>query len=814
MSHRRYQLDVFPRGAISTTGAPSFTLSSSRFRDAPLVGGQIVRPAQGTVESNPYRLAIVDVNSTFSARLADSSGRMNLLGRLARVKSSLNSTVSYSAIGVGRITDVALDSDVASYVLDVSDERWVERQTSVFTKSNTMSIVPYGNISGFQYVAPTPSQPWRCVKKTGNLVCLQYRGSLPIPTAPGIAQLIINDLKVGTIVGNTGVTVGNFNTLRWHNSANATDYEITAFGGIFTGGLAIAYPTSPLGFWGDPLLGAQGARDTPQELLYLWAVWTAGTPALGADTAGYLWAPNHEPTPELPQLIGGTSGLHPGRVVRQCYTGTHSPTTSQPVRFSTGAMDRWESDPAYGRMWWRAPAPAIMADFLDARIYGPYNVAPVTDTSGKIAPTRMWLPTSTQLNVAGLASITSTNALTHPTWEHPSGDIVNVIRYTNETYTAYALNWGAGSVSNNQALPRPTTFASTRSYDTVNTLGRRQVTFTFASVAPTGLDYAYTTSFAAFWAGAALPGIVDKLSNGMFQRFGDGPIYSQVDTSSAIDGTTNGAILPGAFVKVKLATFPNPAINARGSTRIMQVLQRDITPQGRSFRLLDVGANLNPLAAPTIALALSSQSSRHAIKVTVASVPVGARYEVQLAPSSSTGAASPPASSSYRWGGGIAMGTTASLTYVQGGLPSKTKFFGRVRASKTNRLGSAWSTATVSAVTASITAPSGLTASAITAGSAVLKWTNGSTLYRSIILVDATSNATLTRLTNTVATVPPATTRFTLLGLSASAKPKAGVQHVDDYGGQSAQATVVITTTTGYTIGPPMRGLVIVGGAA
>lgn len=808
MGRRRYSLDIFARGVVSTTATPAYTLGTSYFRDAPILGGQIIRAAQCQVESNPYRITLVDVGSTFTAKIGDSSGRLHLLGRLCRIKSSLDST-ALTSLGVGRLTDLAMNQDVASWDLDISDERWIERQTDIFTKSNTMSIVPYGPINAFQGVPAIPTVKWRCIQKTGNMVCLRYDGNLPVPTTPDIANLIVHDQKVGSISGNSAITSGNFTTLRFKNSA--TDYEIGAFGfDVFLPGGRPRYPTHGiLGFWNDPVLLGGNDHTGTYGKLYVWLVWTAGTPSLDSDVSGYLYAPTHEPTDALPQLVGGTTGLHPGRLTRNAYAGTYSATTSLTVRASTAAFDRWENEPAYGRVWFRIPAPINMADFLDERIYGPYNVAPVVDSSGKISPTRMWLPTSTQLNVAGLASLTSTNLLTHPTFEQPSREAVTAIRYTYEGYGGNGFQWAAGNVPT-YYLPKPTTMGSTFIHDTLTLLGRRQLTFKLGSVSMPTEFVVSTAAGVPFGLPGYIGNVFSKWANSLFQRFGDGPLYSQAECTSAIDATTNGAILPGAFVKLTLGTYPNPGTLARSGTLLFQVLRRDVTPRGRAFVLLNAGANLTPVAGVTVALALSSMSSRHAIKATVASLAAGARYEVQIAHSTSTGAGSAPAANSARWFIG-SEGTTASLATVIGQRPSKTKIFARARASKPNKIGSAWSTATISVVTASITGPSAFSVGSLTAGSGLAKWTNGSSIYGTEIMVDQTSNATLGS-TNAIAKVPPQTTRYNLLGLKSNNRHKGGVRHYDAFGGRSTQSNNTFLTTTSYTAAPSLLGIGLVEG--
>lgn len=798
MARRYYQLKIWPRGTVSTTGAASYTLGSSYFRDAPVVGGQIVRAAECQVESNPWRVTLVDIGSTFTAKIADSSGRLHLLGRLCQLQTALDSTASFSPIGTGRLTDLALNQDIASWDIDISDERWIERQTDIFTKSNTMAIVPHGPISAFQRVPAIPSVKWNVVNQTGNLVCLRYDGAPKVPTDQAIADLIVQDVKVGAIPGNTALTAGNFQTLRFRNTANATDYEVAAFGAFAFPGFRPRYPSDNLfGFWNDPVLLLGSDHTNNANKLYVWVIWTASPPANDSNVTGYLYAPTHEPTAVLPHLVGGSSGLHPGRFTRQCYQGTHSATTSITVRFSTAKFDQWEAEPAYGRFWYQATAPANMADFLDDRVYGPYQVAPVVDSSGKIAPTRMWLPTSTQINVSGLASITSTNAWTVPTWTHPSREAVTAVRYTQELYGGFS-----------PFLRPASTMGSTFTHDTLTLLGRRQLVFRLAGVVHWPYMAFGSTTVVPSQLPFNTPPQIKKFAESIFARFGDGPVYSDVEVSSSIDATTNGAILPGMFVKMNLATFPNALSLARNGTRTMQVLKRDITPRGRGFTLLDAASTLANLAAPTVTIARSTQSSRHAVKLTAASVTAGARYEIHLA-RTSTGTTSKPSANSSKWVVSV-VNSTASLVTTVGHQPSKTKIWARVRQFKNSRVGSGWSTASPSTVTASITAPSGFSVTSLTAQSGVAKWTNGSSVYGTEIMVDASSVATLTS-TNIVAIVPPLTTRYDLYGLNSNDTHKGGVRHFDIYGGKSAQATNTFTTTTGSAAAAPaLRGMIFV----
>jgi len=269
-----------------------------------------------------------------------------------------------------------------------------------------------------------------------------------------------------------------------------------------------------------------------------------------------------------------------------------------------------------------------------------------------------------------------------------------------------------------------------------------------------------------------------------------------VDTSTAY-----GRLLQGKFVKVVLATYPNPAVNARGSTRVMQIMERWERVEGPSFRLLDIGPNQAALASATIALAQSTRNTRHAVVATIGSIPAGARWEVQMA-ITTTGTTSAPVTTSTKWFPVKSSKTTSSTVFTRGQLPSKSKIWGRVRTFKQLRVGSNWSAA-ANVVTASITAPSGFAVSSLTAGTAVFKWTNGSTLYPTQVMVDATSTNTLGT-SNVVHTVDPGTTRYDIAGLNSNDGHKGGVRHADAFGGVSASNTATFTTTTSFTkLGKP-----------
>src|SRR5260370_1007715 len=261
----RYQVEVFAlsSGFATTQAGVAFTLKTSQLMDAPVMGGQFVRVAEGKVESQPWKLRVLDVNSTFTAHLA-SSGRLNLLGRVVRIRSSLNSTAAMTSANnlfVGRLTDINLNKDVVSWDLTIQDELYLSRQLQIFSQAKTCAIIPKGLTSGFMNLGPQlPSVlRWSGLYNTANhnLVAIQQNGLQawgflmgpavrPSTDYRAIAQFIGDDLKPNSktptlswtsasVAGQPGGIYGNFQTLRFHHATGpastwAGDIEIAGFG--------------------------------------------------------------------------------------------------------------------------------------------------------------------------------------------------------------------------------------------------------------------------------------------------------------------------------------------------------------------------------------------------------------------------------------------------------------------------------------------------------------------------------------------------------------------------------------------------------
>lgn len=846
MSQIRYAIDVFPAGIQTTTGAAAFTLQTSQLIDPPTIGGQLVRAGEGIVETQPCTVTILDINSTFTQQIATTAGRLQLLGRLARIRSSLDSTGSYSTLFTGRVSDLQLRSDVVSWAMTLSDERVIERNTYVFSKANTCSLIPRGLISKFQQVpsAPIKSMVWSVQYgsvdthagtsiplTTGNFVTMSWAGDASHP-APGIpfdaqigkftpnnpgfvagspnlnadiANFIIGDVATSAFqpVGFSNrhsLTKGNFRTLRWRrfgsSNTGEVDFPIVCFGLGEAGTSVLLDPVAAWRLAGDP--------SQVRNISILWSTAVHGARPtynpIRTVVQGYVYAPTHLPTGTIPLHIGGSFGQHPFQILKDIYQGKYNASGSSTLvpRISTAAFDTLIKDPSYGKAWFRVTDRAIMADFASNRVYIPYNVVPLVDAQGRLAPVSMRAPYST---VSPAAVITSTNALTAPTWENPGREAVNAIAMSYDIY-GFKMN-ADGWLQYGSAADGMNTIVvtTTRLGDNVTSLGVHRLAASLGSVSGSGIPYPIEppTSAAGYLYGPTYPEVLSSvLAMHKFARFQDGPLYSQVDCHRSIDATTQGLLNPGAFVKMRMGTWPNPFTRTRttSSTRLMQIVQRQDMPTGPRFRMLDAGPFSGVVRFTGPLMALTSNSSRHGITITVPSsgVPVNGGWEVLIAATTSTGAAA-PASSSPRWAP-IAKGSSSLRVSVLGSLPSHTLFYAKARGIAPGIGVSAWSTATKLA-TAKIPGTSSVVTTSITAGTAGIKWTGTSVgaMYTVDILLDQSTVAANLGTSRRVGRMRGASTRYSLGALTSGVKHIVGVRFRDPFGGKSTTKTVIVSTT-------------------
>lgn len=277
---------------------------------------------------------------------------------------------------------------------------------------------------------------------------------------------------------------------------------------------------------------------------------------------------------------------------------------------------------------------------------------------------------------------------------------------------------------------------------------------------------------------------------------------------------------PGQFARLTLNSYPNFGTNTRGGTRLVQILSKDITPEGYVYEYLDSGGAVAPLTSPTLSLSTSTANPQHALRVTVsAGVPSSGGVTLYAAESLTT---SPPGSTSASWHPIFAStksdpfgAITATGTYIIGGLKSNTRQFVKGQAWAVNRARSNYSTP-VTKVTASITAPSVLTMTSVKAKTCGFTFTPGDVTYPVDVHVDTSTAAPSTA--NRLFRLGAGTNNGTITNLTPGQAYRSWIRHADPYGGFSGTDSTTFTMTSTATTSntrkaPPLGGLYVVFGS-
>lgn len=783
MTRVDYRFRIYNAGATGlSTANVDFTLDGSRLAAPIHVRAPTVLPGRGRSEAQPWDVMIADMGSTFTSQLADSSGRLNLLGRIGLAQTNRDGA-GWTNLGAGRLTDIYLDDSVAAYRVVVEDERTLEGTALIFNTTNTTRLFPGGphtqyggwggpnkgnvEVSGRGTEAGTTNM-WRVTF---------FRAFPPISNAA--REAIKNDL-----ISNPALTTkGNFTHARLR--IGNTDYPIV-------GALDVS-STNPSG-WSRPSENFTGSIDSWGDQLV--RVWVAASSnqltAVTEYSSAFLHMFTAPPSAATPLHIGGGGGQHPMQILKNILDGTYSSTETPKVRYSTAAL----STGSTGLMGqpmplvrFRITGPAVLREWVEDYLYAPFMVAPTIARDGTIVPVSLKLPNST---AAIATTLTGANLRDpHPSWSHPRRDAVTVlnVEYEHEQFSA------DGAADHIEGVPK--TFEVL--HDRVSMLGRKTLTLKAHGLhtgagSPNQVDGQQVTNTVDFKRYVAF------IQRDFFDRFGDGPIMG------TLHGMESGssAITPGKFVKVNLETYPNPANAARGGTRIVQVLGRGDTPLGPEFPYLDAGPNLQQVTNPTIALTTSAADPHHSVVATIGTVPAGGSFNLELAHSSAL-----PAASNQLWQSWETTGRTSGA-YRIGRRPSNTKVWARVQATKPNRIRSDWVNST-GKTTLKITGPTGFAGSSISAGTVLGTWSIGDPAYDVSVHADTSTSAALST-ANRITMMAAGSKRYRFEGLDSTTKYLLGVRHVDPYGGVSTGSYAAVTTTVATRTSPSMLGISVLRG--
>ena len=823
MTTRDWKFHVWKSTATSlSTALVDFTVTNAQLADVPLITGSRVRVLDGKTEARPWTMDILDASSFITSQIGDAGGRLDLLNRFVQANLSIDGA-AYLPVAGGRLIDAINTGNLATWQLTVQDEWLAGAQTRLFT-TNTTLLYPPRPVRGYKDVG----SGWAAVGKVERIKSTsgskRYWLASLTPGVPGTPALtdeavsfIRGDLKT-SVLGLS--TKGSFTHLRLR--MNGVDYPVVGFrtlrNVVFTGGLhyhVVGRPDpeehlfdedelyehqskgGPLNFWIAASSTAFGGSGT-----FSFDFTTAKSAALHAMSApASLATPLHLWSWSSANVYGV---LHPMQVLKDVMDGVYS-SSSDPLPYYSTQSFTGPKDvrllPTVG-VAFRITNTAILKDWVEEHLLTPHGIAAFGDNTGKVAFKNILTP-DPQLgySTANLYSFTSTNLRTpHPDWRTTRREQVTQVQldyemiargtivgrtaggaadYGNVTHPSGPYGWSQGG--DGLAVATVSTFVN---HDRVARYGVWPARYTFDGYGAFGRYDAY----AAFpdWTGSATY-YKDELVKRVFSRFGDGPMQG---TLYALPSAST--LAAGDFAKLTLASYPSPAGGgARGGTRLIQLLTKDITPEGYAYEFLDAGSAPASLTSPTFTL--STSTSKHALKATVtAGIPSGGSVSFYMAESATT---TPPSSTNAAWHpvySTVQAKTTGVYTFPR--LKSNTRFFVKAQAGAPNRVLSNY-TASQTKVTAAITAPSVIVMSSVKAHTAGQGWTIGDQDYAVDLHLDTSTSAGVST-ANMITRVGAGSKTFLYANLTPSQKYRTWVRHSDPYGGYSAAASTTFTMTS------------------
>ncbi len=618
---RSFRLRCHNRGENNPTDLTvDFTIGLDALAAPPVLPGPIVRPFEGRTETQAWNLSVIDTASVITSRLADAGGRMHLLGRIVTVEMQEDGG-AWATIGTARLTDISQSQGPGRYTLSLEDERWRERNTFIFTRSDTTSLWPQGLRFPFRRFPSIGTQSCLIEAVRSNVVLIEP-GLLHDPLLADLEALLVGDIRPDAEAHDL-VTQGNFETLR--ANIEGTDYEVVGFDTSYTSG-GNATPGPGVTRDGDKVTDSTG------RLAPFWVYWPTSQPTPGVSVDVRLYAPEHEPDASYPLHIGvqgtahdyGTTDgrIHPFDALERAYIEAG-------LRFDPAAFAALKADPRYLKSAWRITSKRKTAEWAEEAIYQPNLVIPFIDNEGRIAPKAIHNPANIDPDTLFVFDASNTKA-PHVTWHHGTRDAYNILRvqYQQELWVPRVP--GESDIGERK-VPTDRIAVTEQDlppfeHDTVEVILPRDIT-----VRMDGLHRGQGRGITGFIEDVASPPAAlikdhsQRFADELFEVTGDGPqtgtIHGMLSTSSVASGDL-------AIIDQDRLKNPNPAENARSGSRIVRIMQRTPHVDGYGFEYMDIGPALQPLAEPTIAIAQNAENPRNAVDITVSDVPAGARVDV------------------------------------------------------------------------------------------------------------------------------------------------------------------------------------------
>jgi len=739
-------------GATGTAYPADTTYTHGALTLPPELPGQIVRPHLGRTESVRMDIEVLDESDAITGVLSDADGRLVYRGRLFDIQRNVDSG-GWTTIWTGRVTDITMADELGAYIFSLSDERWVERGTELFTAiTPTTQLWPPGLVDDFythggalnvRYFPAAGSVRCRVSATTTDLVVFRPEEDVAISTK--------------TIEWLRDRAKNHENLLLPTSDKNYDDVAVEA--DAVTGLGLNGFTTYT--FSGE---GGKGSYTGLEKII------------VNKDSHGYsagdwadvrIYSTEAEASDALPYHIGGADGIDPMQVVKNVFDNTYGGETQ--VRYDSSLFSTYnESTNATGLLGrfpdihLRITSPENMATFLE-RLYAVYGIVPFIDSNGRVAPKVVRLPKD--ITPGGLTQFTESNTASHPSWHYVSDEVTTKLVFQYEMW----------KIIPEEDKPEYGSFEG-------DNIQVEEIEFELTHDRATDLsEESRTIKVLGYHDPLQVAQLANVVAKEQFDRFGDGPIRGSFQGMPAAE-----TVDAGDYVILDIDTYPDMQSGTRGQARIVQILRRSLSPAGPTFEYLDAGPNSQPLAAPTVTL---TKTGKHTCDAAISSLASGATYILQIDRGDGRGYLDE------------ATGTAEETVGVER-CPSGTEIKARARVVKVHRIGSVWGDEDT-ATTDSLSPPTSASATNTNAGdSIILTWTNGESDYPIMPTYDGADWL--------FEPLKEGSTWFRFVKIGAGPHTY-GVKHVDPYGGASSVASDTGTGDTATDLSPPDRLRVLQG---
>lgn len=838
MTARDYKAYIYQPGSTSlSTSNVDFVVGIAALAEVPVVRGGTARVLEGRVEASPFDLLVQDSTASgFISHLAGSDGRLSMINRFVQVRRADSGSTTYTAIGGGRLTDLTNTDNIAQWKVTVSQE-WPMGATCLLFTTNTTHLYPpcadpggtrvgfWGNPYRYGYARLqrcTASSSAAQFAHPARWWQVTFRNDNPPMNQLGWDAIAADHSQYQTGARGGQSTAGAFRYVRFN--VGGTDYKVMSFqSAVVVDGNTHQYVPGLNPIADDATINSHITKMAP---LTFWvaasstAFHSLASTGVDARAASYdhdnpfLHMMGAPPSANTPLHIWSAStvivGTHPMQVLKDILAGSysHSTTPYQLPLYSTASFTGTNDlrRLPLERVGYRITAPVPMQDWVQTNLCAPFGVLPTQDGTGAVRFKNFRLPvastTSTGYSTGALFQFTASNLRApHPDWRANRAEACTQIDLTFQNYGLSASNNGtipsADGADNIKAWQRSTSLY----HDRLLQMGTYAKPFQYlgrpAQLQPLNVGLVNL---------GTMSDLTSVLARNVFNRFGDGPVQG---TLHALENAAT--VAPGDVVAVKLATYPNLATNARGGTRVVQVVSKSVLPDGYDFDYLDVGAAGAASTRPSITLARTSDYPKNALQYTITNVPTSGSFTAYLARTSG----SAPAQTSTLWH--PIYSAKGNGTFVTPGLPSGTYFWARANVQQPGKVGSLYAVSTAKVTTSGISAPTGYKTSNITANQAASTWVVGDARYPVALYVD-NSTAASPSTANRVAQLDPGSQKYRLSGLDSTTKHRVWVRHYDMFGGYSQSASSTFTTpssgVSANIILPPPAGLFTIVGTS